>query len=73
MMMTACAIQGKNEFFYVLNFKGFYLTKRKRKQHKGGDRSMNSGLKKRINCDYFNVLYNPKLLEKHKVFLILND
>lgn len=71
--MSACAIQGKSEFFYVLNFKGFYPTKKKRKLHKRENRSMNSGLKRRINSDYFNVLYNPKLLEKHKAFLILND
>lgn len=32
--MNAGAIQGKNEFFYVLNFKGFYLTKKKKKATK---------------------------------------
>lgn len=73
MVITAYVIQGKNEFFCALNFKGFHLTKRKRKKHKGGDKSVNSGLKRRINADYFNVLYNPKLLEKHKAFLILNN
>lgn len=73
MAITACVIQGKNEFSCVLNFKGFHLTKRKKKEHKEGDKSTNSGLKRRINSDYFSVLYNPKLLEKHKAFLILND
>lgn len=38
MVITACVIQSKNEFFCVLNFKGFHLTKRKGRKYKGGDK-----------------------------------
>jgi len=49
MVITACVIQSKNEFFCMLEFKGFHLTKRKGRKYKGGDKSMNPGLKRRIN------------------------
>jgi len=41
--------------------KDFILLEREREEHKGGDKSMNPGLKRGIKADYFNVLYNLKL------------